>query len=76
MGIRRMGNVWGVSTMMSSVIQLATLLSGGEGGLSGHQLNGGVCWVGDSPVFLTQGFSDFSWLCSKVVIPKVILFYI
>ena len=31
-GIRRMGNVWGVSTMMSSVIRLATLLSGGREG--------------------------------------------
>ena len=48
----------------------------GEGGPSRHQLNGGVCMVGDSPVVLTQGFSDFSWPCSRVVIPKVIVFYI
>ena len=74
--MRRMGNVWGVSTMMSSMIRLDMLLSVGRGGPSRHQLNGGVCWVGDSPVVLTQGFSGFSWPCSRVVIPKVIVFYI
>ena len=30
MGMRRMGNVWGVSTMMSSMIRLAMPLSGGR----------------------------------------------